>query len=411
MTAEPVLLLAPAKVLHRLGQDRLAEVLPAGSVIFTSSNLSTAPEHVARVRTFVDYTHDDELPLIASGDITHYGLSRVIVLAEADVLRGAELRERHGMPGQRPEEAILYREKPAMKARVADAGVSVAPHRVVSSGLQLAAAVADLGYPCIVKPPHGRGSSGVEVLSGPDSLGALLRRGPFSDRGRTMPLLVEAFQPGEQYRVDGVYQEGELRLVSVAVYVGSHLDYLAGGHLGSLIMPEDDPDAAAVLEIAQRVMEVALPPYDGGFHLEAFLTPDGPVFSEVGARLGGGSIPEEIELAYGVNIAEESILAQRGVSRPGPRHVQCGLAGQLHVSPRDGLLVEAPEKFSHPTVTLSEIAAAGRLYGTMSHTNAEFARAVFRTDSILEGRSTIDALVAELDSGTVWETASGEVRA
>ena len=68
------------------------------------------------------------------------------------------------------------------------------------------------------------------------------------------------------------------------------------------------------MELARSVLEDALPAFDGGFHLEAFLTPEGPVFSEVGSRIGGGSIPEEVELSYGVNIVEESILAQRGES-------------------------------------------------------------------------------------------------
>ena len=48
------------------------------------------------------------------------------------------------------------------------------------------------------------------------------------------------------------------------------------------------PKGEAILELARGVLEDALPAFDGAFHLEAFLTLEGPVFSELGSRIGGG---------------------------------------------------------------------------------------------------------------------------
>lgn len=407
---EPVLLMGPAKVLRRIEGARLSSILPAGSAVVSNAEVAVEPGHLAAYVTFDDFTHDDEIALVASELVERHGLRRVAVLAEADVLRAAQVRERHGLPGQQPADAVLFRDKPAMKAAVRAAGIPVADHRVVTSAFELVDAAETLGFPCVVKPPNGRGSSGVETIANPQELRALLRRGPFSDRGHTVELLVEAFQHGDQYRVDGVYQDGVPRLLSVARYVGSHLDYLAGGYLASVILPEDDIDAAPILALARRVMEEALPAFDGGFHLEAFMTPDGPVFSEVGARLGGGSIPEEIELAYGVDIIEETILAQCGGPAVAERPTQRGLSGQVHVSPTPGLLVRAPERLTHPSVTLSEVASPGRHYDAMSHTNAEFARAVFSAASVSDAHATIEEILAELDAGTQWRRA-GETSA
>ncbi|MBE7323086.1 ATP-grasp domain-containing protein [Nocardioides sp. Y6] len=400
----PILLMGPAKVLRRIEGSRLSSLLPAGSAVITNADVEVEPGHLTAFVTFDDFTHDDEIALVASELVERHNLQRVAVLAEADVLRAAQVRERHGLPGQTPSEALLFRDKPSMKAAVREAGIAVADHRVVSSAFELVDAAEALGFPCVVKPPNGRGSSGVETIADHDELRAFLRRGPFSDRGHTVELLVEAFQHGDQYRVDGVYQDGVPRLLSVARYVGSHLEYLAGGYLASVILPEHDEDAAAMLALARRVMEDALPTFDGGFHLEAFMTPDGPVFSEVGARLGGGSIPEEIELAYGADIIEETIRAQSGAPLVGERPRQLGLAGQVHVSPRPGLLVRAPETVSHPAVTLSEVAAPGLHYSAMSHTNAEYARAVFGAASVSDARTTIGEILAELEAATEWRT-------
>ena len=179
-----------------------------------------------------------------------------------------------GIPGQSPEDALHFRDKTLMKRAVSGVDIAVAPHREVRSALELHDAVAELGYPCVVKPPHGRGSSGVSVLDNEDELRDFLRSGPFSDRGRTYPWLVEAFQAGEQYRVDGVCRNGRVVFSAVAVYVNTHLDFLGGGYMGSVMLPAESQEAQTILELARAVMEDALPAFDGAFHLEAFLTPD-----------------------------------------------------------------------------------------------------------------------------------------
>jgi len=399
----PVLVMSPAKVVNHFGRERFAAVVPPGSVLITSGSVDVDASRLADLVVFADYTTDDRIPLVADEMIARHGLERIIVLAEADVLRAAEIRARRGIPGQQPDDALHFRDKTLMKRVVSAANIAVAPHREVRSALELQDAVAELGYPCVVKPPHGRGSSGVSVLDDAEALRNFLRTGPFSDQGRMSPWLVEAFQSGEQYRVDGVCRGGRVVLAAVAIYVNTHLDFLGGGYMGSVMLPEQSEEAQTVLKLARSVLEDALPAFDGGFHLEAFLTSEGPVFSEVGARIGGGSIPEEVELSYGFNLVEEAILAQRG--EPSLRTVagQRGLAGQLNFSPVSGILAEAPETFEHPDVVLSEIASPGKSFSSMTHTNAEFARAVFRADSVESGRETISKLLQHMNATTKWE--------
>jgi hypothetical protein len=400
-----VLVMSPAKVINHFGRERFASVVPPGSVLITSGPVDVDASRLADVIEVTNYTTDDEIPLVADEMIARHGLERIVVLAEADVLRAAEIRARRGIPGQRPADALHFRDKTLMKRAVSAAGIAVAPYREVRSALELHYAAAELGYPCVVKPPHGRGSSGVSVLDDEEALRTFLRTGPFSDQGRTYPWLVEAFQSGEQYRVDGVSRDGQVVLAAVAVYVNTHLDFLGGGYMGSVMLPVESREAQTVLDLTRSVLEEALPAFDGAFHLEAFITPDGPVFSEVGARVGGGSIPEEVELSYGFNIVEESIRAQRGEPSRHASTGQRGLAGQLNFSPVSGILVEAPERFEHPDVVLSEIAEPGQRFCAMTHTNAEFARAVFRADSVESARNTISKLLQHIETTTKWEVA------
>ena len=199
MTDGPVLVMSPAKVINHLGRERFASVVPVGSVLITSGPVDVDESRLADLVEFADYATDDEIPLVAEETVARHGLERIIVLAEADVLRAAEIRSRRGIPGQLPDDALRFRDKPLMKRAVSDANIAVAPHREVRAALELRDAIAELGYPCVVKPPHGRGSSGVAVLDDAEALRTFLRTGPFSDQGRTTPWLVEAFQSGEQY--------------------------------------------------------------------------------------------------------------------------------------------------------------------------------------------------------------------
>ena len=403
MTDGPVLVMSPAKVVNHFGRERFASVVPAGSVLITSGPVDVEAARLADLVAFADYATNDEIPLVADQMVARHGLERIIVLAEADVLRAAEIRSRRGIPGQQPDDALHFRDKTLMKRVVSAANIAVAPHREVRTALELHDAVAELGYPCVVKPPHGRGSCGVSVLDDAEALRTFLRTGAFSDQGRTVPWLVEAFQYGEQYRVDGVCRGGRVVFAAAAVYVNTHLDFLDGGYMGSVMLPEESAEAQTAVKLARSVLEDALPAFDGGFHLEVFLTSDGPVFSEVGARIGGGSIPEEVELSYGFNLVEEAILAQRGKPSRHRSARQRRLAGQLNFSPVSGVLAEAPEKFEHPDVVLSQIALPGQRFSAMTHTNAEFARAVFRADSVESGRNTISKLLHHIDATTKWE--------
>jgi hypothetical protein len=409
MSEGPVLILSPAKAINRLGQGAFDTTVPSGSYLITSGPVNVREERLSGVAEFVNYATNDAIPAFAAAKIDELGLRRVVVVAECDVLRAAELRERKGLVGMWPDEAVAYRDKVTMKQRVRSFGIKVAPFRSAVSAFDIWDAATEFGYPFIVKPPQGRGSSDVALLRDTSEVDAFLSEGPFSDRGRTTEWLVEKYIAGSQYRVDGVYNDGAPVLIAAAKYVSTNLDYLGGGYLGSVMLPPDDALSRELVAQARRIVERALPPIaNGGFHLEAFHSEStGMLFSEVGARIGGGSIPEEIEAAYGVNVVIESIRAQIGGTPSPARDLesQPRVTGQLHVSPHRGRLAKAPIRFDHPAVVLSEIAPAGQVFGTMNHTNeVEFARAVFKARSVDDGERIIAELINELSAGTTWES-------
>src|SRR5262249_51742060 len=133
----PVLVMSPAKVINHFGRKRFASVIPEGSVLITSGPVDVDADRLADVIEFAEYTTNDEIPLAAEELIVRHGLQRIVVLAEADVLRAAEIRSRLGIAGQLPEDALRFRDKTSMKRAVKSANIAVAPHREVRSALEL----------------------------------------------------------------------------------------------------------------------------------------------------------------------------------------------------------------------------------------------------------------------------------
>ena len=395
------ILMSPSKVLHRFGKDNISSILPDNSMIVSSHDFNMELPKGFQVLRFHDYTNNDTLPLHLLESIRMDGYSRIIILAETDIYRASELRSLLRLPGMNKFEASIYRDKTLMKSLVSSNGLRVAKYKIVRSSLELYEAVGSIGLPCVVKPPKGRGSANVNIISNELELFNFLNQFPFGDTGHDISMLVEEYIPYNLYRTDGIVINGEIQFFCAAQYVGSHVDYLQGGFLGSVIIDEQSDIFKILHENTHKVMK-SLPSYSGAFHLEAFCDNTNFIFSEVGARVGGGSIVEEVFHAYGVNLIEASIRAQL-YNKFDKQFSQKRIAGQIHISPKEGMLVNAPNSFNDNRVLLEEIANSGTVFKAMTYTNAEFARAVFEVNTLNEGISLIQSLNDYIKEKCIWE--------
>ncbi|MGH9117614.1 MAG: ATP-grasp domain-containing protein, partial [Acidimicrobiales bacterium] len=87
-------------------------------------------------------------------------VDRLESTVEAHVMTAAEVREACGIPGTSVHTTFLCRDKPAMKEALRAAGVPTARSTGASSGVEVRAFAAEVGFPLIVKPTTGAGASG-----------------------------------------------------------------------------------------------------------------------------------------------------------------------------------------------------------------------------------------------------------
>lgn len=245
------------------------------------------------------------------------GVDRVLAFSEADLLTGGLIRDVLGVPGLGRHDLQRFRDKPAMKAEIAAAGLAVPAFQIVGSADEVAAFATRTTADVIVKPRAGMGSWGTQVIP----------------KGQAVPVAefddveVEEFVTGPIWHVDGVVRHGSMSFVKPSRYIGTCYDFHRGQPLASLT--ESGPEAEEMVRFTELCLK-ALDLTDGLFHLEIIAAPTGPVFLEVGARVGGGPTPDLFLDEYGIDLVEEWIKIELGLPVSLPRE-HAGHVGYLEL--------------------------------------------------------------------------------
>ncbi|MGH4032335.1 ATP-grasp domain-containing protein [Actinomycetota bacterium Odt1-20B] len=261
--------------------------------------------HVPDAVSVPDYREGGEAERTALDLATRMPPDAVIARMESDLLRAARLRELLGVPGQDFASTLAFRDKIHMKTLARQSGLEVpefAPIRVV---LDLLGFIGEHGYPVVVKPALGSGSTGTRVLHGPADLTRLLADG-LPEHAE-----VERFVEGQMYVVDGLVAAGAPVATFVSRYLNDCLSFHDGIYLGSAQLTRDHPLTARLITYALKVLDALPTPECTTFHLEVWHTPDDRlVLCEVGSRTGGALTNPTVRAATGFDLDEQWFRAQ-----------------------------------------------------------------------------------------------------
>ena len=250
----------------------------------------------------------------------------IVALTERAVLPAARLRAALGLPGLSVEAAHRCSDKRAMKRAARAAGLRCADVVEAEDGLSSYALVERLGLPLVLKAAVGSGSRGTQVVHDRADVPERLPPG----------WMAESFVDGVEMSVETVVAGDVPLLVNPTQYLVPAWSSLAPAPLGT------DRDAVvAHAEAARRALGVT----SGITHLEAFLTPDGPVFGELAARPPGGHIMRLMSLAYGVDAWEVLLRVALGETPALPERAERSAAVEiLHPGPGTVRVVEGVDR-------------------------------------------------------------------
>lgn len=259
------------------------------------------------VTLLADYTEPEFVDLVA-----HLHLFRpfdaVVSIQEHALLSLAALNDRLGLVGPGQETARLVTDKWAMRARLAERGVSPVAAALGRTADDLRAFGAAHGYPFIAKPVAATGSFGVTLVEA-DEVDAVAERFVGTGGGA---FLMEEHLEGPEISVESFTFAG--RHVVLALTDKSTLHgFVESGHT----VPGTVAEAARaeVSELVGAFLD-AVGLTEGPSHVEVKLTAAGPRIVEGHCRRGGDRINELVRLAYGVDMEELTVAWALGLAEP-----------------------------------------------------------------------------------------------
>ncbi|EGQ3385830.1 ATP-grasp domain-containing protein [Staphylococcus pseudintermedius] len=226
-------------------------------------------------------------------------LSGILTWSDKDVELVAQLNDRLQLPGIPVSHVKNARNKYLMRMAF-DQVPDISPdYENVRSEVDLRHAVARIGTPGILKPVGASGSKGIFKIESEECIEYVyetLRHATSPERDKVYhyypnDYIYEGYLVGEEVSVEGVVQNGEVRIAGItdkAVTPEYSLEYIA-------IFPSDK-NAALQQEIKTKATQAiqSLGIDRCAFHLEGRVTKDGFKVIESAARPGGGFIASHL---------------------------------------------------------------------------------------------------------------------
>ncbi len=237
----------------------------------------------------------------------------------------ARIAERLNLPNAlTPAVAQLATSKLRQRERLKERGVPHTDYRVVAGVEEARQAVAELGLPCVVKPPDRQGQRGLSVVHDTDDMAAAVEHALEAARGNVA--LVEELVAGPELTVNAFSLDGEFLAFTATDRVLA--DPPAFGVALAHVWPSELAPATveAAIDVARAAAE-ALGIENGPTYTQVLVGPNGPVIGELAARLGGGHDAELCLAALDVDLNALTLAGALGDQIPRDRLVPDATVG------------------------------------------------------------------------------------
>ncbi len=317
----------------------------------TSETIGGADAHSHDADYLEVVVHDSDI------DVTLNALAKYNVLCVTPGIEGAgvaladALARRLGVTGNDPATSDRRQNKAAMQAALAEAGVTHIPFREASTPTQLTAACIELGeWPLVVKPLNSADTQDVIICENDNHAQAALAIiiGKVNDNEQlNESALVETFVDGVEYVVNTVSLDGRHLITDMWVYDKRVVLGSTRVCLRVRLLPTDGDVQRLLAEYIGPALD-ALGLQNGAAHSEVFITDQGPVLGETGARLMGGALDPAIfseALTYTqLDALTDSLVApDRFIEHLSDRiETQCAVEIVNFMMDRSGVVVAIP---------------------------------------------------------------------
>lgn len=342
-------------------------------------------------------------------------IDRVETCWEGAIMAAGLIRDLLDLPGLSLRQSAGFLDKAVMKRRLAEAGIDVARHQVVTCVDQIPQAADHVGgWPIVVKPLAGFASTHTYVIDSPQELRHMAAAGLFDNATPTSAafaaeraflglsqqrafLVEEYIDVVTEYHADALWQDGAAQYHLPGRYNTPPLAGM-GATLGSWLIDPAAADGATVVAVAAAAAQ-ALGMRDGFTHAEVLHASDGRwLLGEIAARVGGGGIQQTIGHAHGIDVP--ALMASVAAGQPTTAAIadRPGVFGWAGVAVPAGIVrscADVDTVRAHPAVIDATVAVRPGMRGGPTSTGlwAGLAGiAYLHTETLPAMRDTIDSI-------------------
>lgn len=232
-------------------------------------------------------------------------IDAALTLLEGYVPITAKIAKELNLKGVTEEVALNCRNKYIMRKCFEKHDLPIPKFILCNEKKQLDNAVKEVGgFPCIIKPIDGTGSTNVTKVTNMDELNNefnKIKNTTFNSRKQKLEksVLIEELLIGNEYCIDSITINGETTILGICDYEmteGPH--FVEMGYLTPSLLSENSKKEVEKL-VKDAIKSVGI--VNGVSHCELKSTKDGFKLIEIAGRHGGGHIAESLELSRGIN--------------------------------------------------------------------------------------------------------------
>ncbi len=326
-----VLLIAPHTSYRISAYYRAAAGLGIDLVVASRGEHSLIPEIASGIH--VDLEHPQSAVETILRQARQGSFDAVIATDDATVELASRVAGRLGLPHNPTAATRIARRKDLARQALASAGLPVPTFRRVDLDAPIEPQLEGLEYPQVVKPLALSASRGVIRADNVADLAAACRRiapllEPLSDPEERRYALVEDFIAGSEFALEGLLEDGELRVLAVF----DKPDPLDGPYFEETyyLTPSSLPEATQ--NSVARWVEEACRAYglrQGPIHAEVRINPEAVWVLEIAARTIGGDCARL--LSFGTGHSLEELVLRQAVGEQVRLSSTSGAAGVLMI--------------------------------------------------------------------------------
>jgi formate-dependent phosphoribosylglycinamide formyltransferase (GAR transformylase) len=230
----------------------------------------------------------------------HTRIERVECLWEPAMILAGRLREALGLPGMHVQQTLAFRDKERMKLVLDRAGIRTPWHKRASTKDECRAHARACGFPVIVKPIAGAGSTDTYRVDSAEHLEAILPHLTHVEE-----VSVEEYIDGDEFTFDTICAEGRILYENLSFYRPRPIEEKKHQWISPCSICLRDIEAPE-LQDGRRMGRLVLEAlgFGTGFsHMEWYRKRDGTVvFGEIAARPPGANLVGAMNHASDVDL-------------------------------------------------------------------------------------------------------------